>query len=681
MTSGERGRPAMVTGSPSPAPARPAQRPARPGIRAWARHPVASHLMILGSFLVAGVAVTWPRASYLTAHKLPATRDAAAYVWCFWWVARQVAHLGNPWFTRYLAAPVGTQLGLHVLMPLEGVVMMPVTIAFGPAASYNLLSAALPGIACYAAYRVARLWLPSQAGAIAAGGFFGLSSMLTWRSWYHLNLAAGAVFLPLALEAAVRLRRRPGWRQGMILGLTLAGSLLTDQESTVMAAMLVALVLLPWLIRRPGWAAARTVALAALVAAAAGGPQLAAVAAQVAAGGTATSMRLLAQSYTGYGTTLTGLFAPSPRIAGYGLSGLAAIYYHYGVIYQTIGHRHLPASEGTPMFGLALTVLAALGLALSWRRRSARLLGLLWLGATALALGPVLWVGTRSYTPAAQLLHGVRVSMIMPYTWFVRIPGLSGFREAGRLAELGLLPAALLAGAAVDRLRYQAAPALIAVLAAGVLEAGWPGSLPADVMPASYRVGVMPTAMPALDRPIAADHSAAIVVDFPFGICGGTGTYAARFRPEAQVLATADGHPRAVGFIARVPAPTVAGIASHAFYAGLVREWQGKVRNTPAEVAAARADARAIGVGWVLVWPQQHVRGGRPVRYWNQGAIGYLRQTGFRFAYRADGVLVYRAAAPIAVRAARPGSHLPPPGDGRKDFPPRQATNRPGMRL
>ena len=47
----------------------------------------------------------------------------------------------------------------------------------------------------------------TQFGAIAAGAFFGISPVLAWRSWYELNLALGALFLPLALEAAVRLRR------------------------------------------------------------------------------------------------------------------------------------------------------------------------------------------------------------------------------------------------------------------------------------------------------------------------------------------------------------------------------------------------------------------------------------------------------------------------------------------
>jgi hypothetical protein len=618
-------------------------------VRALARHPAARQLAILGCYLAAGVAVTWPRADYLVAHKLPATRDAASFVWGFWWLAHQVVHLGNPWSTGYLAAPVGAQLALHTLMPLEGLVMLPVTLAFGPSASYNLLSAAVPGLLCYAAYRAARLWLATPAGAIAAGGFFGLSGMLAWRSWYHLNLAAGAIFLPLALAAAIQLRRDPSTRRCVVLGLTLAASVLTDLESAVMAAILAVLVLLPWLLRRPAWAKVRAAALAAAVAVVAGAPQLAAVAWQAATNGASVSARLLSESYTRYGTPVAGLFAPSPRVAGFGLTGLGAIYYRDGVVHQAIGDRYLPVGEGVPAFGVALTTLAVLGLVVSWRRRSAWLLALTWLGAAALALGPVLWIGGHAYVPVARMLQGARVSALLPYTWFVQVPGLSGFREAGRLAELGLLPAALLAGAAVDWLRRHAAPALgapaiVLVAAAGLLEAGWSGNLPASVMPATYRVGVMPTALPALDRPLAASRPGSIVVDFPFGICGGIPTYGAQFPPEAQVLATADGQPRAVGFIARVPAPTIAGISRHAFYAGLVRIWRGLTRNTAARVAAARRDARAMHVGWVLVWPQHHLVAGRPVPFWNPGVISYLGRTGFRPAYQADGVLVYRAA-------------------------------------
>src|SRR5215831_12799533 len=125
------------------------------------------------------------------------------------------------------------------------------------------------------------------------------------------------------------------------------------------------------------------------------------------------------------------------------------------------------------MFGVVLTALAVLGLVLAWRRPGARLLALAWLGAAALAIGPVLWIGGHAYAPAARMLDGARVSAVLPYTWFVQIPGLSGFREAG-----------------------------------------WLGNLPAAVMPATYRVATMPTALPALDRPVAASSPGSIVVDF-----------------------------------------------------------------------------------------------------------------------------------------------------------------------
>jgi hypothetical protein len=163
-----------------------------------------------------------------------------------------VTHLGDPWATSFLAAPGGTQLAYHTLMPLPGLLMTPVTLLFGPSVSYNLLSIACPGLLCYAMYRAARLWLPTGFGAIAAGAFFGLSSNVAWRSWYQVNLALGALLLPLTLAAAVLLRRTPGRRRAAILGLVLGAALLTDQESSVLAGILAGLVLIPWLVRPPG---------------------------------------------------------------------------------------------------------------------------------------------------------------------------------------------------------------------------------------------------------------------------------------------------------------------------------------------------------------------------------------------------------------------------------------------
>ncbi len=645
----------------------PAGRPEAPPGRALAARPVVRHLLILVGYLAAGIAVTWPRITYLTGGKLPATRDAGVYVWDFWWMAHQVEHLGNPWFTRFIAAPVGAQLGYHALMPLEGFVMLPVTLAFGPSASYNLLSVLMPGLSCYAMYRAARLWLPTQTGAIAAGAFFGLASDVAWHAWYQLNLSAGSLFLPLALEAAVRLRRNPRPRQAVILGVVLGGSLLTDQQSAVLVAILAAAVLLPWLLMRrapegadrggtagngtagngaagigaagngaggesaasgPAWRSkAAATAVAVVVALVVASPQIIAMAAQTRSGGASFSLQSVAKYYTTSSSYLPGLFSVSPRVVGLGLTALKPVTYQG------------PIGDGIPTFGLVLTVMALLGLAVSWRRRSARMLALLWLGCAVLALGSTLRIGTHVYVPAAEIWNGVRVSAVMPFTWFVQIPGLAGFREATRFGVLGLVPASLLAGAAVGWLRARSVLLVVPVVLLGLLEAGWGGDGSVGAWGGTPAPGVIRTALPAVDGPIAADHSSSVVVDVPFGIRGGIPLpgEGAAFDPEAQVLATADGHPRAVAYLSRIPVPALAAIRRNAFYAGLLKA-QDRRGSDPVQIAAARQIARRINIGWVIVWQQ------------TPDIRSYLARTGFRFVHRADGALIYR---PVADRARR----------------------------
>ncbi|MGE5133658.1 MAG: hypothetical protein ACM32E_12205 [Gemmatimonadota bacterium] len=610
-----------VTGGPvTGGVAAPAAAPAAAGDQPAAGRPWRRELAVLAVFLAAGVAATWPQVTGVSG-RLPRSGDVTSYVWGLWWVAHQLSHLGNPWYTGQLAAPAGTQLGFDTLMPLLGALMTPVTLVFGPAVSFSLLTAAVPGLACYTMYRAARLWLPGLTGPVAAGAGYGLSAMLAFQDWSRLHVAAGMVFLPLTLETAVRFRRGPTARRGAALGLVLGGSVLVAQESAVLAVALAALVLVPWLAaacwrgRGRALGQVRALAAGAAVAAAVASPQLIAMLAQLRAGGATAPPADLASSYRRYVAELPALFAPSPRLASVGLRGLAAVYRHYDY----------PLARGDSLvtYGVVLTVAALAGLAVSWRRRSAWQLAALWLGSAALALGPTLHIGARQYVPLAQQWHGLRVSPLLPYTWLVRVPGLSGLREADRLALLGLVGAALLAGAAAHWLRRHAWPLLIVAGLAAALEAGWSG------IPGSP---ALPTAMPALDRPLAAGHSGSIVVDVPFGLRGGLPLYGLHLPDAALLLATADGHPRAESYTSWEPAPTIARIRRHPFYARLNAAQHGWP-STQAQLAAARADRQRMRIGWVLVWSRM------------PGTLtSYLSATGFHFAYQADGVRVYRPA-------------------------------------
>ena len=100
-------------------------------------------------------------------------------------------------------------------------------------------------------------------------------------------------------------------------------------------------------------------------------------------------------------------------------------------------------------------------------------MALLWAVGAVLALGTTLIIGKTTLVPLAARWHGAVVSQLMPYTWLIRIPGLSALREPDRLALLGLVGAAVLAGAAVQWLSQHARPLIAVVAVAAFLEAGW----------------------------------------------------------------------------------------------------------------------------------------------------------------------------------------------------------------
>src|SRR6185437_13475048 len=204
------------------------------------------------------------------------------------------------------------------------------------------------------------------------------------------------------LEAAVRMRRRPGPGPAVVLGLVLGASVLVDQDFALMAAMVALAAVLPWLFGRPRppdpadrSIAARVLSaprllrlapatLAALVTAVVASPQLFAISDEVRVGGLPTHPGALA--YTG-GVHLPNLVELSPRAATFGLRP--------------------PHPYDVRVYGLLLTILAIAGLALAWRQRTAWSLAAAWLGATVLAMGSTIRVGNADYVPVAHVLNGV----------------------------------------------------------------------------------------------------------------------------------------------------------------------------------------------------------------------------------------------------------------------------------
>lgn len=618
----------------------------------WVRH-----LVLLLAYQGAGIAATWPRATWLADGRLPATSDVSGFVWNLWWAAHQLQHGGNPFFTTYMAAPVGTHLAFSTLMPLAGWLMSPITVMYGPSASFTLLTIITPGLLCYAMYRAARLWL-NEPGSIVAGAFFGLSSMLMWQNWYHVNIAIGTILLPVTIETAIRFRRNPRLASAIMLGIALGASILINQETTVVAVFLTAIILIPWLVRalvkdRSLLRKAITpLAIGAGIGIVVASPELISMLQQILAGGAKPPIGQFVSNYAQFGASLPTLFAPSPRLANFGLGHLASSYSYYNAE-QVL--------EGLPTFGIVLTVVAVLGVVIGWRKRSTWAFLALWLIPAALALGTSLTIGKKcvisqgiyhrpgkvyglhctQYLPLMGYMHYTKVifkggppngtwehvvvSNLMPYTWLVRIPGLSGLREADRFALVGLLGAAMLAGLTVQWLcqRKVTMPLIAIVVGLGALEAGWSG---APVVSPGYH-GTMPTTMPNLDKFLNADRSRSIVVDVPYGLRGGVGITGAEISPRAMLIATNDEHPRAISYTAWVSKASIVGVARHAFYRYLYEAERSHNPNKH-QVALARADLRTLDVGWVVMWRNMWTLY-HPVERWAH-VDKYLVESGFR---------------------------------------------------
>jgi hypothetical protein len=97
----------------------------------------------------------------------------------------------------------------------------------------------------------------------------------------------------------------------------------------VLATIVAALVLAPWLAWHPSVARLRATALAGLAGLLAGSPQFIVMIMQASANrGLASRAGLLDVNYVASGAALQQLFAPSPRLADYGLTSVSRYYHH-----------------------------------------------------------------------------------------------------------------------------------------------------------------------------------------------------------------------------------------------------------------------------------------------------------------------------------------------------------------
>ena len=179
--------------------------------------------------------------------------DPEISIWSFAWWPHALESLSNPFLTQALYAPTGTNLAWSPSAPGLALVFSPLTVLFGPVASYNVAALLLPALAAWSAYLLCRELTGSLWASLVGGYLFGFSTaMLRQQLLGHLNLT-GVFLFPIVALVIVRFVRAElgarglAWRLGALIAAQLWVS--TEFAFTLTVALALALGLAYLLLR------------------------------------------------------------------------------------------------------------------------------------------------------------------------------------------------------------------------------------------------------------------------------------------------------------------------------------------------------------------------------------------------------------------------------------------------
>jgi hypothetical protein len=179
--------------------------------------------------------------------------DPGVFIWFLRWTPFAAGRQISPFFSDYLNHPDGINLMWNTWVPLPGLLLSPLTLAFGPVLSLNVLITLAFGLSAWSAYVAIHRYVPNHGAAACGGLVYGFSPAMVAHA-HHPNLIL-VFLLPWLLvlvdEVLVRQRRSPVWL-GVVLGLVAAAQLLTGEELLVATGLLSAVLLLVLVAMDPG---------------------------------------------------------------------------------------------------------------------------------------------------------------------------------------------------------------------------------------------------------------------------------------------------------------------------------------------------------------------------------------------------------------------------------------------
>jgi hypothetical protein len=205
---------------------------------------LARDLAAVGLYLVAALWTTLHLWRDVTGRVLSSNRgDNTYFEWMLARGARLFTHPENPFFSHAMNAPVGVNMMANTSIMGLSLPLAPVTLLFGPVASFALLlvlALALTSAAWYFVF--SRHLVRSRLAAFLGALVCGFAPAMIAHSSGQPNIVAQFAIPFLAL-AALRLAARPVW-QGLLLGLLVTYQAFINEEVLLLAVLAIGLFVL-----------------------------------------------------------------------------------------------------------------------------------------------------------------------------------------------------------------------------------------------------------------------------------------------------------------------------------------------------------------------------------------------------------------------------------------------------
>ena len=191
-------------------------------------------LVVIGLYLACAVVAYWHAWPDPTSRVVaPNASDPERMIWFLAWIPFSLIHAQDPLLTTWANAPYGVNVLADTSQPLLGLMAAPVTMLFGPIASFNALLTLAFVASATAGYALSRRFTTWRPAAFVGGLVYGFSPYMVGQGAVgHLNL----VFVPLPPliflvihDLVVRQRGRPALL-GCALGLLLVAQIFISTE-------------------------------------------------------------------------------------------------------------------------------------------------------------------------------------------------------------------------------------------------------------------------------------------------------------------------------------------------------------------------------------------------------------------------------------------------------------------